>query len=255
MTMAGGLPSIIKTVATAAIVALILSALLPGCVETPEQDDAAAPIEDAAPPPEGADGSLSQATDGQPEGDQVAAGAEQNEGVTDEVANADKTVIKFKTNKGEIVGELYDEQMPITAGSFLLLIEDGFYDGLTFHRVVPDFVIQGGDPNGDGTGGPGFAIPLESPGKVHHERGMLSMARAQPLDSAGSQFFVCLSDNENVQSLDSLMGGYAAFGKVTSGMDVADTVRVGDRIESVTVVSTSLHAEAAREAAKAARIM
>ena len=80
------------------------------------------------------------------------------------------------------------------------------------------------------------------------------MARAQPLDSAGSQFFVCLSNNDNVQSLDSGGGGYAAFGKVTSGMDVADTIRVGDKIESVTVVSTSPHAEAAREAARNARI-
>jgi cyclophilin family peptidyl-prolyl cis-trans isomerase len=80
------------------------------------------------------------------------------------------------------------------------------------------------------------------------------MARSQALDSAGSQFFVCLSNNESVQALDSLAGGYAAFGKVTTGMDVADTIRVGDRIESVEVVSTSAHAEAARSAAKAARI-
>ncbi len=260
--MAGRLPSIIKTVATAAVVALLLLALLPGCNKKPAEENA--DLVDIAPPPDDA-GAVTQTTDGQPEGDQVAVGDEaaadvqaadeQDEGVTDEVAHGDKTVVKITTNKGEMLADLYDEEMPITAGSFLLLVEDGFYNGLTFHRVVPDFVIQGGDPNGNGSGGPGFAIPLESPGKVHHERGILSMARAQPLDSAGSQFFVCLSNNDNVKSLDTLMGGYAAFGKVTSGMDVADTIRVGDKIESVTVISTSPHAEAAREAAKKARIM
>ena len=249
MTMAGRVPSTIKTVFIVIVAALLLTALFAGCKDEPVEGQAPVPTPDPealeAPP---------AAEEPAPAADDTQADAQPTEGGSAEVAAADQTVIKIKTNKGEMVAELYDEEMPITAGSFLLLVEEGFYDGLTFHRVVPDFVIQGGDPNGDGTGGPGFAIPLESPGKVHHERGILSMARSQALDSAGSQFFVCLSNNESVQALDSLAGGYAAFGKVTAGMDVADTIRVGDRIESVEVVSTSAHAEAARSAAKAARL-
>ncbi len=164
------------------------------------------------------------------------------------------TIINIETERGTMVAELYDEKMPITAGSFLLLVDDGFYDDLTFHRVVPDFVIQGGDPAGDGTGGPGFAIPMEKPGEVAHERGVLSMARSAHIDSAGSQFFVCLSDNESVRALDHLGGGYAAFGKVIEGMEFADQVAVGDRIESITIQSESPHAAAARETAAEERI-
>ncbi len=247
MTMAGRVPSTIKTRFIVIVAALLLTALFAGCKDDRVEDQAATPTPDpeALEAPPAADQATPVADDTQP-----------TEGGNAEVTAADQTVIKIKTNKGEMVAELYDEEMPITAGSFLLLVEDGFYDGLTFHRVVPDFVIQGGDPNGDGTGGPGFAIPLESPGKVHHERGILSMARSQALDSAGSQFFVCLSNNESVQALDSLAGGYAAFGKVTSGMDVADTIRVGDRIESIESIerAASAFGEAARSAAKAGRI-
>ena len=178
---------------------------------------------------------------------------EDPEAVTEDV-DGDRTIVTIETSHGEMTAELYDEKMPITAGSFLLLVEDGFYDNLTFHRVVPDFVIQGGDPAGDGTGGPGFEIPLENPGLIEHERGVLSMARSQALDSAGSQFFVCLSNDASVRALDTLGGGYAAFGKVTEGMEVADQVRVGDAILSITLESESLHADAAREAALEARI-
>ncbi len=161
------------------------------------------------------------------------------------------TTVKFETNKGDFVAELYDERMPITTGNFILLIESGFYDGLTFHRVVPDFVIQGGDPDGTGMGGPGYAIPLETHDEIRHERGALSMARSQHPDSAGSQFFVCLSNNASVRNLD---GGYAAFGMVTDGMDAVDQIVVGDTIKKATIVSESEHADAARKAAEAAKI-
>ncbi len=219
--------------------------------ETAQTDDEAADEEAGEQPAGDADDTEDSAAD------QDAENSEDGEAMAEEdagdVTDA-KTMLKIKTNKGEIVAQLFDDKMPITAGSFLLLVEENFYDGLTFHRVVPDFVIQGGDPNGDGSGGPGFAIPLENPGKIHHERGVLSMARARPLDSAGSQFFVCLSNNQNVTSLDKLGGGYAAFGKVVEGMDVADSIRVGDTITEVEILSESEHADEAREAAREARI-
>ena len=135
-------------------------------------------------------------------------------------------------------------------------MEDGFYDGLTFHRVEPGFVIQGGDPEGTGGGGPGFAIPLETSPDLKHARGVLSMARTTAPDTAGSQFFICLSDNASVKNLDARPGspGYAAFGQVLDGMDAVDAITVGDTIEQVTILSESPDADAARAAAKQARI-
>jgi hypothetical protein len=96
------------------------------------------------------------------------------------------TKVKIVTSKGDIIVQLFDQETPITAGNFLLLAESGFYNGLTFHRVVPSFVVQGGDPNGDGSGGPGFTIPDEAPSPHHLDRGILSMARKSAPDSAGS---------------------------------------------------------------------
>ncbi|MEA3401694.1 MAG: peptidylprolyl isomerase [Armatimonadota bacterium] len=159
-------------------------------------------------------------------------------------------MVTIETEKGTIKAKLYDEKAPITAGNFILLAEKGFYDGLTFHRVEPGFVIQGGDPNGDGTGGPGFSIPLETSPELRHHRGTLSMARSMDPDSAGSQFFVCLA-REAAKHLDD---EYAAFGKVTEGMDVVDQIQVGDQITKVTVTSESPHAKKAREAAREARV-
>jgi len=166
------------------------------------------------------------------------------------------TTVKIETDKGEMIAELWDEEMPITAGSFILLAEDGFFDGLNFHRVEPGFVIQGGDPNGDGSGGPGFTIPLEVNKSEKHDLGVLSMARATPPDSAGSQFFVCLGGPDRVGHLDPAPGnpGYAAFGRVTQGMEVAQSIRPGDKITKVTILTESSHADAARKAAKAARV-
>ena len=167
-----------------------------------------------------------------------------------EMAAAD-TVVKIETSRGDIVAKLFDEEAPITAGNFLLLIDRGFYDGLTIHRVDRGFVIQGGDPNGDGFGGPGFSIPLEVSEGLKHDRGVLSMARADPPDSAGSQFFICLGNAQRVGLLDM---HYAVFGKVTEGMDVVDKIQIGDVIKKITIESESPHANDARKAAEQARI-
>lgn len=127
-------------------------------------------------------------------------------------------------NDGSLIyGELYPDVAPETVGNFVSLAGSGFYDGLTFHRVVPGFVIQGGDPNGDGTGGPGYAIrgEFESNGvanNLSHMRGVLSMARSSSPDSAGSQFFIMHADN------DYLDGDYAAFGLVLGGIETVDVI-------------------------------
>ncbi|MFW5868101.1 MAG: peptidylprolyl isomerase [Armatimonadota bacterium] len=255
--MASPGPGFARTIAVFVVASLLLTVIIAGCAETPPAE---APPIDVAPEPEPMDDAAEE-----PQADDEAADGEEQDASADEAgqpaaadageeANNVKTIVKIKTGEGDMTAELYDEKMPITAGNFLLLADEGFYNDLTFHRVVPDFVIQGGDPAGDGSGGPDWAIPLEKPGEVHHETGVLSMARAAPLDSAGSQFFVCLSDNQSVQSLDNLQGGYAAFGKVTEGMDVAQSIEVGDALEGVEIISESEHADAAREASKAARL-
>ena len=124
---------------------------------------------------------------------------------------------------GKIVAELYPDVAPISVNNFISLIKKGFYDGLIFHRVISGFMIQGGDPQGIGIGGPGYSIKGEFAANgvkndLSHKRGVLSMARAQPMDSAGSQFFIMHADG------DFLDGQYAAFGKVTEGMDVVDRI-------------------------------
>ena len=169
----------------------------------------------------------------------------------EEDTNVTDTIVKIETDKGDIICKLFDEKAPITAGSFLLLVEDGFYDGLTFHRVEPGFVIQGGDPDGNGSGGPGFAIPLEVSPELKHAKGLLSMARTSDPDSAGSQFFICLGNGSAVNFLDMQ---YAVFGEVTEGIEVVDQIAIGDVMNKVSVISAGPHAEAARAAAKEARI-
>lgn len=127
---------------------------------------------------------------------------------------------------GTITIELYPEYAPNTVANFVNLIEDGFYDGLTFHRSVPGFVLQGGSPTGDGTGGPGYTIAGEfkangfTKNTLSHDRGVISMARSSSYDSASSQFFIVLDDSAKM-SLDGL---YAGFGKVTEGMDIIDKI-------------------------------
>ncbi len=145
---------------------------------------------------------------------------------TKEETNVDKThpiaTITMKDG-GVIELELYPEIAPESVKNFISLSNSGFYDGLIFHRVIAGFMIQGGDPDGRGTGGPGYCIKGEFSANgvkndLSHLRGVISMARAQPFDSAGSQFFICHADS---QFLD---GQYAAFGKVTSGLDVVDRI-------------------------------
>ena len=125
---------------------------------------------------------------------------------------------------GRIVAELYPEIAPNTVANFVNLVQSGFYDGLIFHRVIPGFMIQGGDPQGTGMGGPGYSIKGEfarngfKQNNLRHSRGVLSMARSMMPNSAGSQFFIM---HANAPHLD---GDYAAFGKVTEGMDVVDAI-------------------------------
>lgn len=131
--------------------------------------------------------------------------------------------IKMK-NGGVVKAELYPEKAPNTVNNFISLIKNGFYDGLIFHRVISGFMIQGGDPKGVGTGGPGYSIKGEfalngfKQNDLKHSRGVLSMARAMNPNSAGSQFFIM---HKNASHLD---GQYAAFGKVTEGMEVVDKI-------------------------------
>ena len=130
--------------------------------------------------------------------------------------------IKMKDGR-EMKGELYPEYAPQSVGNFAALANRGFYDGLIFHRVIPNFMIQGGDPNGIGVGGPGYCIKgefaangVENP--LKHTYGVLSMARSMSPDSAGSQFFIMTSDSPHLD------GQYAAFGKVLEGMDAAEEI-------------------------------
>lgn len=128
----------------------------------------------------------------------------------------------IETNKGTIVVEFYDQDAPKHVANFKKLASQGFYNGLTFHRIVPGFVIQGGDPKGDGSGGPGYTIPAEIQRK--HDRGSLAAARTSDAinptrASSGSQFYICLQD---LPQLDQM--GYTVYGKVIEGMDVADAI-------------------------------
>jgi peptidyl-prolyl cis-trans isomerase B (cyclophilin B) len=145
---------------------------------------------------------------------------------------------EIHTPKGVMKVEFYEQDAPKTVENFTKLAKDGFYDGLTFHRVLPDFVIQGGCPNSregakgsPGTGGPGYKIDCElTGGNQHHERGVLSMAHAGR-NTGGSQFFICHSRN-NTAHLDR---NHTCFGKVVEGLDVIDQIKAGDRIEKIVV--------------------
>lgn len=136
----------------------------------------------------------------------------------------------IETDKGRIKFLLYESEAPITTANFIELAERGFYDGLTFHRVEPGFVIQGGCPYGTGTGGSGKNIKLEvSPGLKHGDAGAVAMARAQHPDSASSQFYITLGPTPFLD------GNYAVFGRVVEGMDAVSAIRKGDRMNKVTI--------------------
>ena len=130
--------------------------------------------------------------------------------------NNKNTKVLLETNKGEIVIELYSD-MPITAGNFEKLVKEGFYDGVIFHRIIPGFMIQGGDPQGTGMGGPGYTIEDEFTDNNKNDRGTISMANAGP-NTGGSQFFINLVDNNFLDSK------HPVFGKVIKGMDVVDKI-------------------------------
>ncbi len=124
---------------------------------------------------------------------------------------------------GKMLAELYSDKAPNTVNNFISLIKQGYYDGVIFHRVIPGFMIQGGDPDGTGTGGPGYCIKGEFsqnrfPNDLVHDRGVLSMARTMIPDSGGSQFFIMVEKSPHLD------GQYAAFGKIVEGMDVADAI-------------------------------
>ena len=133
------------------------------------------------------------------------------------------TVI-FETNKGNITIEL-DKNMPVTAGNFKKLVEEGFYDGVIFHRVIPNFMIQGGDPTGTGMGGPGYTIKDEFTKNNKNSRGTISMANAGP-NTGGSQFFINVVDNNYLDK------GHPVFGRITKGMEVADAIANAPRDRS-----------------------
>jgi len=138
-------------------------------------------------------------------------------------------IVTIETDKGIIKFELYEDKAPITTKNFIELTESGFYDGLTFHRVEAGFVIQGGDPKGDGTGGSEKTIQLEISPDLKHVKGAVAMARKPDPNSATSQFYITLAD---AQFLD---GNYAVFGKVLEGMDVVESIAVGDKMNKVSV--------------------
>jgi peptidyl-prolyl cis-trans isomerase B (cyclophilin B) len=137
----------------------------------------------------------------------------------------------IKTEKGDMSVEFFNEDAPGTVENFIKLSKEGYYDGLKFHRVIPDFVIQGGCPKGDGTGGPGYTIDCELDGdNQYHDRGVLSMAHAGR-NTGGSQFFICHSRN-NTSHLDR---NHTVFGKVVDGLEVIDDIRQGDVITEIEV--------------------
>jgi peptidyl-prolyl cis-trans isomerase B (cyclophilin B) len=143
-----------------------------------------------------------------------------------------QTAVITMEKGGEIAIEFFPDDAPKTVENFVTLAKKGFYDGTTFHRVEPGFVVQGGDPKGNGTGGPGYTIKDEF-NKQQHVRGVVAMARTSAPNSAGSQFYITLAP---ALFLD---GQYTVFGKVTSGMEVVDKIKVGDKMKSVKIVEAA----------------
>ena len=136
------------------------------------------------------------------------------------------------TDKGTMLIEFYENDAPIAVNNFITLAKKGFYDGLKFHRVIPDFMIQGGDPTGTGAGGPGYTIDCELTGNnQYHDKGVLSMAH-RGRNTGGSQFFIC-HNRSNTQHLDR---NHTCFGKVVEGLEIVDTIRQGDKIQKINVI-------------------
>ena len=138
------------------------------------------------------------------------------------------------TEYGDIRLELYSDKAPKTVANFKKLAGEGFYDGLTFHRVVPGFVVQGGDPQGSGTGGPGYDLPAEIDPSLKHQTGTLATARKgdrvnPERRSSGSQFYIALAPQPHLD------GGYTIFGQVVEGMDVVKKIKPGDKMKKITI--------------------
>jgi len=136
--------------------------------------------------------------------------------------------IRIETEHGPVVIELYPDAAPNTVANFKALAGKGYYDGLIFHRVIPGFMAQGGDPKGTGTGGPGYNVKAEF-NKHKHVRGTVAMARSSDPDSAGSQFYICFGPQPHLD------GQYTVFGQVIEGMDAVDQIRQGDKMVKVSV--------------------
>jgi cyclophilin family peptidyl-prolyl cis-trans isomerase len=141
------------------------------------------------------------------------------------------TTGKIETNKGTLAFELYDDDAPVAAANFKKLASSGYYDGIKFHRVIPNFMVQTGDPDGTGAGGPGYSIKCETTGtKQMHDRGVMSMAH-RGKDTGGSQFFIC-HERAGTKHLD---GVHTCFGKITNGIEFLDDIKQGDVITKVTI--------------------
>jgi len=148
---------------------------------------------------------------------------------TKEKIMSESNIVKVELESGVVTIELYPDVAPETVKSFKTLINKGFYDGLTFHRVIPGFMAQGGDPEGTGMGGPGFNLKAEFNDKKH-VRGTLAMARSGDPDSAGSQFYICFGPQPHLD------GQYTIFGQVTDGMELIDDLKNGSLIKKMTTV-------------------
>src|SRR5580658_2855627 len=166
------------------------------------------------------------ATDTKPTGDEL----------TELATEAAGARARITTDKGDIVFTFYPDAAPQHSAAFIKLARAGFYDGLTFHRVEPGFVIQGGCPQGTGTGGPGYNLSAEF-NEHPHVRGAVAMARSQSPNSGGSQFYICLGD---ARFLDRQ---YTVFGQTTQGLEIVDAIRVGDVMDKVTVEALPLPAK------------
>ncbi|MBC77456.1 MAG: peptidylprolyl isomerase [Halobacteriovoraceae bacterium] len=145
-------------------------------------------------------------------------------------STANKELVRLKTVHGDLLIKLFKEKAPITTSRFKSLVKDGFYNGLKFHRVIPNFVVQGGDPTGTGTGGSGMKLKAEL-NSIPHEKGTVAMARGTDINSADSQFYIAL------KTLPHLDGKYTVFGKVVKGIKILDSIRKGDKMLSVSLES------------------
>lgn len=228
-----------KNIVALTLLCCLIIGFAVGCQSRPPQQlgDVPAPAteaaktEQASPSPDSPLSTLTPLKIGSPEpaapaaSPTVAATETKNTGGDKQVG---KLIAIIKTDKGDIKAELYPDVAPNTVLNFVTLAKKGFYDNLNFHRVEPGFCIQGGDPKGDGTGGPGYCIPAEFNDRKH-VLGTLAMARAQNPDSAGSQFYVTLGTHPFLDK------NYTVFGQVTEGLSTCQNIAVGDKIKSITI--------------------